>query len=850
MGYLSLHQLRQFGHSCPKRSYFAGCLLASLSMLLGCGDSSMQPEPTSESTQYEGADFWPKISSPVALEPQVESRIASILESMTLEEKVGQIIQAEIQYTTPEDVREFHLGSVLNGGGSLPNRNKHATPAEWLALADAYYDASMDTSDGGVGIPIIWGSDAVHGHNNVIGATVFPHNVGLGAARNPTLIREIGRATAREMRVTGIDWTFAPTVAVARDLRWGRAYESYSEDPAVVRAYAGELVLGLQGEPGTEEFLDQNHVVATVKHFVGDGGTERGDDQGDARVSEEELRDIHAQGYISALEAGVQTAMASFSSWNDEKLHGHRYLLTEVLKSRMGLDGILVGDWNGHGQLPGCNNASCPDAIIAGLDLFMAVEDWKDLYRNTLEQARAGIIPMSRLDDAVSRILRVKIRAGLFDKGRPSARGIAGDGDIIGSQAHRSIARRAVRESMVLLKNDGVLPIAPSSSVLVAGDGADNIAKQTGGWTITWQGTDNRNEDFPGATSIVDGISEAVAEAGGSVILSPEGSYEVKPDVAIVVFGEDPYAEFQGDLEMLEFEPRHKSSLTLLRKLRAEEIPVVSIFLTGRPLWVSPELNQSNAFVVAWLPGTEGEGVADLIVGDQSGEPRFDFTGTLPFSWPQTPLHKGQNPLFQVGYGLTYAESPSGPQVWIDEDVEGVAHDDGGDLVLYHGRPMAPFAVFLEGDRSEAQIMSGPFATHVSGQVSVRTADMKVQEDALKLNFTGTGKAGVFIGGGFNLDLSRFLEQGSIRFMAKVDEMPDGHLMLRVGEREHDIAPQLERIVGEGWQSIAIAMSCFADDSSDLQHINMPFRIGTAEALEIGIGNIEFHVEEIEQSCN
>jgi beta-glucosidase len=815
-------------------------------LLVGCGSDDMKSSGAASQNLERAAEFWPEIESPVVVDSGIETRIAELLSKMSLEEKVGQIIQAEIQYTTPQDVKDFHLGSVLNGGGSLPNRNKHASPDDWLEMADAYYLASMDTSDNGVAIPIIWGSDAVHGHNNVIGATIFPHNIGLGAMRDPELIRQIGRVTAREVRTTGIDWTFAPTVAVAQDDRWGRSYESYSEEPAIVSLYAGEFVIGLQGEPGTEEFLDENHVVATVKHFIGDGGTEGGDDQGDVLVSEQELRDVHGGGYITALEAGVQSVMASFSSWNGDKMHGHKYLLTDVLKNRMGFDGILVGDWNGHGQLPGCTNASCPDAINAGLDLFMAVEDWKDLYRNTLQQVKTGAISQARLDDAVSRILRVKFRAGLFEKNKPSKRGIAGSDNIIGSSVHRAVARESVRKSLVLLKNEGsILPLSANAHVLVAGDGADNMGKQTGGWTISWQGTNNLNEDFPGGSTILGGIREALESSGGKVSYSALGEYSEKPDVAVVVYGEEPYAEFQGDLDSLEFEPVTKSTVSLLKKLKADGIPVVSVFLSGRPMWVNPEMNQSDAFVAAWLPGSEGAGVADVLVGDAQGEPRFDFSGKLSFSWPRLPLqaklnphHHGYNPLFPLGYGLSYSE-PSLHMEVLEEDVEGVRKSDGGDITLYRGRPLAPWAVFVEGDRSEASILSGPYAKHVTGQIEVQTTDMEVQEDALKINFNGGGAAGVFIGGS-EMNLSEFHNEGTLQFQLRMEKPLEGDLALSVNNRSINLMSRLEEVAGKGWQTVSVPVSCFADDESELQKVTQPFRLGASDAIQLSIGKIQF----------
>jgi beta-glucosidase len=610
-------------------------------------------------------ESWPTVPSLLRSDPALERAVEDLLRKLTLEERVGQVIQASIAHVTPAEVKQYRLGSVLNGGGGWPGDVRKATPRDWLALADAFYAASMDTSGGGQAIPVLWGADAVHGHNNIVGATLFPHNIGLGATRNPDLIRRIGEITAVEMAVTGLDWNFSPTVAVARDDRWGRAYESYSEDPELVRACARAMVEGLQGAPGSESFLGPGKVIATAKHFLGDGGTAGGRDQGDNRSTEPELRDVHGAGYVGALGAGVQAVMISFSSWHGSKMHRNSALLTAVLKRRLGFDGILIGDWNGHAQVPGCSNASCAEAMNAGLDMFMVPEDWKALYANTVAQARAGAIPRARLDDAVRRILRVKLRAGRFTAGPPSRRPLAGDFARLGSPEHRAVARQAVRESLVLLENGTVggrpiLPLRPRQRVLVAGHGAHDIGKQSGGWTITWQGDGNTNRDFPGATSIWEGIRAAVEAAGGTATLREDGSFTEKPDVAIVVFGEDPYAEFEGDREAIVFAGERE--LALLRRLRGTGVPVVSVFLSGRPLWVNPLLDASDAFVAAWLPGSEGGGIADVIFTTADGAMRHDFRGRLSFSWPkrpeQTVLNVGDpayDPLFPFGYGLTYA---------------------------------------------------------------------------------------------------------------------------------------------------------------------------------------------------
>ena len=608
---------------------------------------------------------WPVVNS--AVNNDVDAAVGIILNSMTLAEKVGQMIMAEISAVSAADVTNYDLGAVLNGGGSWPNQNKNASVADWVALADSFYLASTDTSDGGVGIPALWGTDAVHGHNNVIGATIFPHNIGLGATNNPALLRQIGAATALEVAVTGIDWVFAPTLAVVRNDRWGRTYEGYSEDPEIVMAYGGEIVKGLQGEAGTGYLFSPANVLATAKHFIGDGGTQDGDDQGNTIVTELELRDIHAQGYVTALGAGAQTVMASYNSWNGSKLHGDAYLLTDVLKQQMGFDGFVLGDWNGHAQVPGCSNDQCAQAINAGVDMIMVPFDWQAFISNTIAQVNSGVIPLSRIDEAVTRILRVKIRAGLLANSKPSDRTHANDTTLLASAAHRSLARQAVRESLVLLKNSNhLLPLDPNSNVLVAGSGADNIPMQSGGWTVTWQGTGNSNADFPQATSILDGIQSAVTSAGGTTTYSVNGTFNPAspPDVAIVVFGESPYAEYLGDLNNIEYQFGSKADLALLNSLRAQNIPVVSIFLSGRPLWVNKELNASNAFVAAWLPGSEGAGIADVIFQTSAGAVNYDFTGKLSYSWPkrvdQLVLNRHDaiyDPLFAYGFGLTYQDT-------------------------------------------------------------------------------------------------------------------------------------------------------------------------------------------------
>tara|TARA_A100001015_G_scaffold95915_1_gene106625 strand:+ start:146 stop:1630 length:1485 start_codon:yes stop_codon:yes gene_type:complete len=479
-----------------------------------------------------------KNSAEVPLTVQQREKVDSLLASMTVQQKVAQMIQGEIKHVSPDDLRRYGLGSVLNGGGSFPDNNKYSTLEDWVALADAYRQASLDQSGGSAGIPVLWGTDAVHGHNNVIGATLFPHNIGLGAANDPELIGKIGRITSREVAATGIDWIFAPTVAVPLDDRWGRTYEGYSDRPEIVRAYAGVIVSALQSEG----------LLATAKHFFGDGGTYRGIDQGDTRGSIETLLEIHGQGYYSALDGGVTSVMASFNSINGSKIHGDKSILDDLLRNQLGFEGFTIGDWNGHGQVPGCTNESCAQAIKAGMDMVMVPEDWKALLLNTVAQVESGVISEGRIDEAVRRILTAKMKAGLFDAPMPSAKAVPLQANL-GSEEHRIVAREAVRKSMVLLKNNGsVLPISGSAEVLVAGSGANSIEMQTGGWTITWQGTGNSNETFPGATSIYAAIDQALTGMGGSATLSVDGSYTKRPDVAVVVFGERPTPRDKGTL--------------------------------------------------------------------------------------------------------------------------------------------------------------------------------------------------------------------------------------------------------------------------------------------------------------
>ena len=800
---------------------------------------------------------WPVLDLSVKKDPAIEKRVQEILAGLNLEQKVAQMIQPEIRDFTVEDMRRYGFGSYLNGGGAFPNNNKHATVSEWVALADAMHSASIDASLDGTGIPTMWGTDAVHGHNNVIGATIFPHNIGLGAAHNPELIEQIARITAKEVVATGIDWVFAPTVAVVRNDRWGRTYEGYSEDPEIVYDYSRAIVRGLQGV-ADQDFLSETHVISTVKHFLGDGGTEHGIDQGNNLASEQELFDIHAQGYVGGLSEGAQTVMASFSSWHGNKMHGNRYLLTDVLKDRMGFDGFVVGDWNGHGQIHGCSNESCSQAINAGLDVFMVPgAAWKPLLENTIQQANSGAIPMERIDDAVSRILRVKLRAGLFEKNSPANRPLAGNESIIGHPDHRKVAQQAVRESLVLLKNNnGLLPLSPDTDVLVAGDAADNIGKQSGGWSITWQGTRNENADFPGGSSIFAGIKQKVEAVGGTAELSVDGSYVAKPDVAIVVFGEEPYAEGQGDTESIDYQHGNKTDLALLKSLKEAGIPTISLFISGRPLWINPELNTSDAFVAAWLPGSEGSAVSDLLFKNSDGSVNTDFTGKLSFSWPKRPdqylLNIGDasyEPLFAYGYGLKVAEVSSvGDNLPTDfDDLKAAVRSQIEILSRKPNTNLNEFISYANGETSiDANSAKNPAVTY-------RTIDKDVQEDARRLEFNALGSYGFRAKA--PIDIGGMIEQGSIVMDINMLVQPSNPVLVRMdcGEscsKEVDITAQLAALsIDDQWQRIDIALTCFGLSREQARSVVKPFEL-VASDLSLDLADITLKSTSLNMDCD
>ena len=815
---------------------------ASAFILMACsgtGPDTVGTDSSSSSSELSiiHPEKWPEIMT-AALDPVVEAKIDDILSKLTLEQKVGQVIQGDTNSLTPEDVKNYRLGSVLSGGNSAPGDKPYAATQAWLDAADSYFEASLDPDGVEIAIPIIWGIDAVHGHTNLIGGVVFPHNIGLGAANDPDLIRRISQVTATELNVSGHDWTFAPTLAVPQNDRWGRGYEGFSEDPKIVKSYGGMIVEGLQGELGSDDFMGQGKVIATAKHFLGDGGTENGVDQGDARITEEELRDIHLPGYKTAIAAGAQSVMASFSSWQGQPMHGQKALLTDVLKGRMNFRGFVVGDWNGHALIPDCTATDCPQSLNAGLDMYMAPDSWKGLYESTLVHVKSGRIPMERLDDAVRRILRAKVSSGIFDKPKPSLRSLAGDESWLGSDDHRAIAREAVRKSMVLLKNnDSTLPLSPDVNIHVVGAGADSITKLAGGWTLSWQGRDHVNSDFPNGESFLNALRREVEQAGGRVTFDASG--ETVPedtDVIVALYGEDPYAEFQGDRKNVDFVPNDFDT-SLLRTYKDAGLPVISVFISGRPLWVNPEINNSDAFIAAWLPGSEPSGITDLIFQTDAG---YDFTGRLSFSWPKlaiqvllNPHHEGYDPLFELGYGLSLSDDVNLEALSEESGVsEGI--DEKG-VFLAKGMSPQPWRLSVSGST-----INLPYRE--SG-VEVVAYDRSAQEDSLRLAFSDADS--VFsIASSYPLDYTREANGAmELSFMAKslsgptMVEIGAGCVELNGCENFHAVALQPD------WSETRISLRCAAKNGVDIQNMKNAFTVKGQAGLEIAVSDVRLKQE-------
>lgn len=585
-----------------------------------------------------------------------DAEARALLAKMTLEEKLGQMTQAEVSgLKDPADVENYFLGSILSGGDGDPKSGN--TLEDWTNLYDQIQARTQKTR---LRIPLLYGIDALHGHNNVLGAVVFPHNIGLGCTRNPALVEKAARITAKEIRATGINWTFAPTVAVVRDERWGRTYEGFGETPEFARTLGEAAVRGYQGN----DLRDPLRVLACAKHYVGDGGTVFGTsplkrpnsnenwplDQGDVKLSEAELKALHMQGYLSAIRAGVGTIMPSYNSWNGVKCSGSKRLLTEILKGELKFDGFLISDYNAIDALPGDYKSDIEQSVNAGMDMFMVPDKYREFYSLLRDLVKEGKIPMSRIDDAVIRILRVKIAMGLMD----AKVALATDRSLhqsFGSAEHRAVARECVRQSVVLLKNNGrVLPLAKGARrIHVGGKNADDIGNQCGGWTISWQGKSGALT--PGGTTILQAMKKAVSPST-QVTYQLDGGGGKGADVGVVVIGETPYAEMFGDRTDLSLDP---ADVNAVKQMKQAGLPVVVILISGRPLLLDSIIDDCDAILAAWLPGTEGQGVTDLLFGE------YKPTGKLSYTWPrsnaQLPINVGDKnyqPLFRYGFGMTY----------------------------------------------------------------------------------------------------------------------------------------------------------------------------------------------------
>ena len=576
--------------------------------------------------------------------------ITELIKEMTLEEKIGQMTQVDYRYLKDKsDITKYFLGSILSGGGSTPPTNQ---PSSWVDLYNGFQKEALKTR---LKIPLIYGIDAVHGHNNVFGATMFPHNIGLGCANDKLLVQKIAAATADEVKATGLDWTFAPCVAVAQDERWGRTYESFSEDSDIVTELGVASTIGYQGRT-----LNKNSLLACAKHFVGDGNTVFGTgtnwykiDRGDVLLEEEELRSKYIKPFKESIKAGVGSIMISYNSWKGKKLHGHKYLINDVLRKELKFDGIIISDWAGINEIDKDYKTCIIQSINAGIDMNMVPgslnpddNSYDDFIRLAIEAVKEGAIPIERIDDAVHRILKVKKQIGLFDAPikNPSNK------NVLGSKSHRDLARESVRKSLVLLKNENkILPLKKvGKKITLVGDHADNIGFQCGGWTIHWQGGSG---DITPGTTILDAFKSAVSDSS-SIRYSKNADNLLGSDIIVVAIGEEPYTEGVGDRDSLLLSKKDRE---LLEKVKRAKIPYVVILISGRPMIINKELDSSHAFIAAWLPGTEGEGISDVLFGD------FDFTGKLSMTWPrsmnQIPINFGDNdydPLFEFGFGLSY----------------------------------------------------------------------------------------------------------------------------------------------------------------------------------------------------
>ena len=831
------------------------------------------------------SERWTRVVAEVPADPAIEPQVRAIVEQMTLAEKVGQMIQPELFQVTPEEVRDHKFGSVLNGAGLFPNGHRHADAREWLEKVNEFWEASQDGwRDRPFRIPFMWATDAVHGHNNLFGATIFPHNIGLGCIDDATLVREIAEATAREVEATGIDWIFSPNLTVPRDYRWGRHFEGYGGDPALVARYARAMVEGLQ-RPSRDWSAG---VIACMKHWLADGGTHRGIDRGDCPDDEGLLRDVHASGYYAGIAAGGLTVMTSFSSWSDPanydhspllsgsynaKLAGSRYLVTDVLKRRMGFDGLVITDWDAHADVGRCSFGDAAFVINAGVDILMVSPRaaWKELYSTTQRQVEEGLIPSSRIDDAVTRILRVKMRAGLWDKPPPIGRPAARRRGVVGCPEHRSLARRAARRSAVLLKNnDGALPLARDARVLVTGSAAIDLRKQTGGWTLSWQGDDVVAADLPGSRTLADAVRDVVGSDRCVVDPALERASPELFDAVIVALGEDAYAEMRGtirpwrSLSYAELKTSYAIDLDILRRLsgsaRQDGGPVVvTLFFGGRPLYLTEEINLSDAFVAAWLPGPYNEAMTDLLFEGGDGNAAHDFDGRLSFSWPRrrrsfvlngrpSEQPNDDEPLFPRGYGLSLA-GPTSVLAALPLDVEEEA---------------APPAPAERGLDVLWKASDGELDWRICGHNvwSGQEVDFRQGVDLLAMTVRpertpiGAGLLVRFNGyaallyaryrDGLPRDFRSFVSaKARFELTVRVVTPPDGPVMLALhddypGQPALDISDRL-REPGE-WLTLTIPVEELADARMDLRNVDTPFMLYPEGRAELVLGGIRLLV--------
>jgi len=838
---------------------------------------------------------WPEIESVIGKDEKQEQAISQMLAQMTLAEKIGQMVQPELYSITPEEAQEYKIGSILNGAGVWPKDNKYCTAKDWAGTIDQYWQAlEAAYADRPFRIPLLWATDAVHGHNNVYGSTLFPHNIGLGATRDVDLIERIGVATAKEISATGIDWTFAPTVTVPRDYRWGRHYEGYSEDPEIVAEFAHAMVSGLQGN-----LSESYQVLANVKHWVGDGGTTKGVDRGINQYKEIDLINIHGPGYFSALTAGAQIVMTSFNSWQNPanydlrvlnptkavphhnnynfKIHGSKYLNSDVLKDKMGFDGVLVTDWDGHAEVTDAELGNANFSVLSGVDIVMvaARRDWQSVYSNLLQAASVGDIPMARIDDAVSRVLRVKMRAGLWQKPAPLARSVVKQ-NLLGN--FQSLAIEAVEKSLVLLKNnDKTLPLSKDASLLLAGSGADHIGKQTGGWSLSWQGDDNSVTDFPGAKTLLGALEERL---GKNLETIPKISDDWKESgvgkVAIVAVGEDPYAELRGDIQpwrslaYSELKAEYQQDLDTIRRLKTAGYTVVTVLFSGRPLYINEELQLSDAFVVAWLPGPYAQGIANVLFSENLDQ--LDFQGRLSFSWPNTkrsfainrsPIHmadyqvpeteqspQGEHaPLFPYGYGLTMKSAEPNDYlkrlVLDNRDYDSPVAEVTAENQIF---PSPHYSLRIAG-RSNwmGQEVTGAEVVQVGGSGELLSAEPG--DTVARLKFFGHDFLLAFQHRVEQVqDFRAYLESNSvISVRIKLREQPRESVWLAThrdfpSQPALNIQPQLQQLSLNEWHHLKIPLADLANIGCDFQFVSAPFMLFSTAKFEFEIKQVSWEL--------